>query len=129
MPAHIMVFNDDQATLDMYGMFLELFGYTPFLYLHPHVNQATLDDAKPDLILLDWMLGYEEIGIQTVKRLRANPTAETTPMIVCTVRTPAEMQRHKIWLESMDIPILHKPFDLAELEELIAAQLNKSHST
>lgn len=124
MPAHIMVFNDDQDTLDMYAMALEVEGYTLFTHRLPHVDEAAVDVAAPDLVILDWLYGHEERGFDLLRELRAYPQTAITPIIVCTASGAPRMERYATVFQHEQVDVVHKPFELEHLSQLIASRLH-----
>ncbi|MGH2557918.1 MAG: hypothetical protein ACRDJH_02555 [Thermomicrobiales bacterium] len=70
--------------------------------------------AKPDLLLLDSLVGGEPLGWQLLQMLKMDRAATAIPIIVCTaaVRTVRELHAH---LVTMDVEVVLKPFDIDQL--------------
>ena len=71
-----------------------------------------LDDAPPDLVLLDVQMP-EMDGWDTLQALRRDPRSADVPVILCTVKShPDDLRRG--WRSGCD-GFLVKPFDIGEM--------------
>ena len=77
-----------------------------------------LDDAPPDLVLLDVQMP-EMDGWETLAALRGDPRSADVPVILCTVKShPDDMRRG--WQGGCD-GFLVKPFDIGDMVACIRA--------
>lgn len=137
MAARIMVVNDTPEILDM---FLDLLhneaGYEVVLYSYAIMDMREVEDIAPDLIILDYVFGRENLGWQMLQKLRMDRKTENIPVIVCTAATK-EVQEIEGYLQSQGIRVVPKPFDIDALLETVklalsdpqhdAALLNRRH--
>lgn len=83
---------------------------------------SLLNDHRPDLILLDWMLPGMS-GIDFARRLKRDPSSRDIPIILVTAR--AEEDDKVQGLESAD-DYVTKPFSARELRARIEAVLRRA---
>lgn len=78
----------------------------------------TLAALRPDLLILDWMLGCEDHGLQVLQILRLCQPLSALPMIVCSapIALVREIER---WLRGSSVRVLLKPFGLPELHHAL----------
>jgi DNA-binding response OmpR family regulator len=123
MARRILVFNDDADTLEMYKMVLEYEGYEPSLHIHGKISQAEFESFDPDLVILDWMYGREELGLTILQQIQTFPSASTVPIIVCTAGGQRLMEQYETTFQQRDVSVLHKPFELHVLQSLISSRI------
>ena len=70
MPATILIVEDEPAILELVAASLRRVGHRPVLAESAEQAQRLVDDALPDLVILDWMLPGMS-GIEYARRLRA----------------------------------------------------------
>lgn len=73
---------------------------------------AAAAEQKPDLILMDLLLPDMKPE-ETIKALRAIPTAKKTPILAFTALDPREVQRRRLGTEISGL--ITKPYEPAEL--------------
>ncbi len=117
MAARIMAINDSQEILDMLGEILTDEGYEVSLHTSPALATVNLGDVKPDVIILDWLFGREDLGMQLLQRLKLRPSTATIPVIVCTAAV-RHIQEIESYLQTKEVAVIFKPFTV---EELLAA--------
>lgn len=119
---HILVVEDEEslATLLEYNLTKEKFDVT----LAPDGEEALLkiQEATPDLIILDWMLPKVS-GIEICRQLRARPQTANIPIIMLTARSE-ESDRIR-GLETGADDYLTKPFSTNELIARVRAVLRR----
>ncbi|HET9762553.1 MAG TPA: response regulator, partial [Casimicrobiaceae bacterium] len=76
----ILVVEDEPAILELIRVNLEDAGYTVDGAPDAETAQLRLNEALPDLVLLDWMLPGQS-GIALAKQLRAEPRTRELPII------------------------------------------------
>jgi two-component system phosphate regulon response regulator PhoB len=119
----ILVVEDEAALLTLLRYNLEKQGY--------RVEEATdgqealmqVADAKPDLVLLDWMLPSLS-GIEVCRQLRRRPATRHLPIIMLTARTEAQDAVRALDTGADDH--IGKPFEMPALLARIRALLRRS---
>lgn len=121
----ILVVEDEAALLALLRYNLERQGF--------HVEEATdgqealirIAEAKPDLVLLDWMLPAMS-GIEVCRQIRRRPATRDLPVIMVTART--EDQDAVRALDTGADDYIAKPFAVEALMARIRALLRRSAS-
>tara|TARA_B100001564_G_C20529941_1_gene619245 strand:+ start:243 stop:1001 length:759 start_codon:yes stop_codon:yes gene_type:complete len=85
MKPSVLVVEDDEAILTLLHYTLEKAGYKVRMTSDGDEAIYMVEDQKPDLILLDWMLPGKT-GIQICNQLRANPDTKKIPIIMISAR-------------------------------------------
>lgn len=69
---------------------------------------------RPDVLIVDWLLGCEDHGLQVLQMLQLCKPLSALPVIVCSapIALVREIER---WLRGSNVQFLLKPFGLAEL--------------
>ena len=122
MKTTILVIEDEPAIQELIAVNLRLAGFEVQLADTAEQAQHLIQQALPDLILLDWMLPGTP-GIQYAKELRADPRTRQTPIIMLTAKG-AEEDR-VIGLETGADDYITKPFSPKELRARINAVLRR----
>ena len=114
MSAHILVINDTREILELMREILVEEGYTVDLYSFGIHDLAVVKERKPDLIILDYLIGDETTGWQLLQKMKLDRETATIPIIVCSaaVKQLREMQG---WLTEKNVGIVFKPFDIDDL--------------
>ena len=118
---HIIVINDSAEILALFTDLLSEEGYrvtTGIFSGEVAALKQQIIDLKPDLLILDMIIGREDNGWQLVQMLKMDPESASVPLIVCTgmARRVEELGTH---LSSMNIGVILKPFDIQRLLDLI----------
>ena len=119
----ILVVEDEAALLALLRYNLERQGF--------HVEEATdgqeamlrISEAKPDLVLLDWMLPVMS-GIEVCRQIRRRPATRDLPVIMVTART--EDQDTVRALDTGADDYISKPFAVEALMARIRALLRRA---
>lgn len=113
-PKKILVVNDTQEILDLFRDIFEEEGYEVSLHSYAFNDLVQIKQIKPDLIILDYMIGGEDYGWQVLQKLKMDRATANIPIIVCTgaVRQVREMEGH---LKEKGVGIVLKPFDIDDL--------------
>src|SRR5690625_5680370 len=85
MKTTIRGIEDEPAIQELIAVNLRLAGFEVQLADTAEQAQHLIQQALPDLILLDWMLPGTP-GIQYAKELRADPRTRQTPIIMLTAK-------------------------------------------
>lgn len=118
MAARILVMNDDQGILDLYGLLLEEEGY------EVHLSRIVLEDVRlveklhPDCIILDFKFGSDRDGLSLLQQLRMYRPTAYIPVILCTAAVGAIREQEDV-LREKGIPLIYKPFDIDELLSIV----------
>ncbi len=85
-----------------------------------------MQQSKPDLVILDWMLPGES-GIEILQALRADSATEALPVLLVTAKN-SELDIVK-GLDAGADDYLTKPFGILELISRVRALLRRTHRT
>lgn len=114
----IITVDHDRAILDLLEDMLVVEGYVVQSYLGSSVDVTCLQQAQPDLIILELRRGYVDATVDLLDRLRQYPATRMTPVIVSST--------DECLLHSMAVPLqqsgcltLEKPFDIDQLLDCI----------
>jgi CheY-like chemotaxis protein len=120
--ARILVVDDAPTILDLYRDILTDAGYEMWLETGPTLDLDTVEQAAPDLIILDYLFGYEAAGLVMVQQLTMRPATARLPIIVCTaaVHLIKEVQPD---LERQGIVAVSKLFAIDALLRWVAQAL------
>ncbi len=113
-PKKILVVNDTQEILDLFRDIFEEKGYEVFLYSYTFNDLTEIKRVKPDLVILDYLIGGEDYGWQMLQKLKMDRTTATIPVIICTgaLRQARELEGH---LKEKGVGVVLKPFDIDDL--------------
>ena len=125
MPARIMVINDTQEILELFQDLLTDEGYDVVVYSYGIKDLDDVDKVKPDLIILDHIIGGEAVGWQMLQKLKMKRSTAKIPVIVCTaaVNAVTEMEGY---LKAKNIGLVLKPFDIDDLLIAVRRSLDTS---
>ncbi len=122
MPASILVVEDEPAIQTLVAANLRRHGHTVVAALDAETALRQINEAMPDLILLDWMLPGMS-GLDFARRLRADTRTRGIPIIMLTARGE---ERDKVaGLETGADDYMTKPFSPRELLARIQAVLRR----
>lgn len=118
----ILIVEDEGAIQDLLSINLQRGGYRVLVADSAERALALVQQALPDLVLLDWMLPGLS-GIDLVRRWRADNRTRTLPIIMLTARGEEEAKLKG--LETGADDYITKPFSIRELEARIKALLRR----
>lgn len=118
----VLLVEDEPAIAELISVNLRHSGFRPIWAMDGVAAQVEIDDAVPDLILLDWMLPGES-GLNLAKKWRAHPRTKATPIIMLTAR--GEESDRVQGLDSGADDYIAKPFSTKELLARIRAVLRR----
>src|SRR5215468_11010541 len=81
----VLVVEDETALATLLRYNLEREGYRVFEARDGEEALLVAEEAKPDLVVLDWMLP-ELSGIEVARRLRARGASRNVPIVMLTAR-------------------------------------------
>jgi CheY-like chemotaxis protein len=124
--AVVMVVNDDRDMLDMYEALIRQIG-------HEVVTETIVESApeavravKADALVVDQRRPDDrEYGNRLIEDVRADPDVSNIPIILCTgaVEQIGPLMPR---LESLQVPVLPKPFHADQLEQVLAEALGQA---
>lgn len=123
MNASILIIEDEDALGVLLNYNLENEGYQVRLCTDGDQVDMYIDEKKPDLILLDWMLPGVS-GIEICRRLRLNALTRNIPIIMATARGAEEEKLRGFETGADDY--LVKPFAMKELLARVKAVLKRT---
>ncbi len=109
----IMMVDDEPINNAVVQIYLEEEGYYKFVNVDDsRLAMSVLEDARPDLLLLDLMMP-EVSGFEILEQIRAHPKHQHLPVIILTASTDTENKLKALSLGATDF--LAKPLDKSEL--------------
>jgi CheY-like chemotaxis protein len=82
--------------------------------------QQLLTGHEPSLVLTDYNLGGRWTGIDLLVWMRRNPRLREIPTVLMTGDDPTEIRARLVAAGLGDVEVIAKPFEAAELIELLA---------
>lgn len=117
-----MVVNDTQEILSLFRDLLRDEGYEVVLYSSAIHDLEEIERVAPNLIILDFVFGGENLGFQMLQKLKMRRSTSRIPVIVCTaaLQMVREMEGY---LQSKGVQIVLKPFDIDDLLDAVRRSL------
>ena len=100
--AVVLVVDDDEFTCDAIRRLLSRMGYTTACAHSGSDALNLLQDIKPDIIVLDWMMPQMD-GLEVLRKLRADPKTKDVPVLVYSAADDAAMQKQAAKLGAQEI--------------------------
>ena len=122
MAATILVVEDEPAIQELIAYNLKQAGHQPLRADNAEQAMNLVQNALPDLVLLDWMLPGLS-GIDFARRLRSDKRTRTVPIIMLTARS--DEQDKLTGLDTGADDYITKPFSPRELNARIKAVLRR----
>jgi two-component system phosphate regulon response regulator PhoB len=122
MAATILVVEDEPAIQELISYNLKQAGHQAMKADNAEQALNLVQNALPDLILLDWMLPGIS-GVEFARRLRADKRTRAIPIIMLTARS--EEQDKLTGLETGADDYITKPFSPRELNARVKAVLRR----
>ncbi len=117
--ARILVINDDDGILDTYEAVLRGLGHEPVTKEIASSGPEIIQDVNADALIVDLQRPDEEdYGLRIIEELRAAPETREFPIVLATGAGP-ELQPILPRLESLEVEVLRKPFDIGQLESVL----------
>ena len=122
-PARIAVIDDDAAFLELMQDLLGAGeGYEVVTSSQWVDSSAFVKASRPDLVILDLMMGRDQTGWAVLELLREDPSTCEIPIIICSAAAPA-LDQHADRLAHGPVAALAKPFDVDQLLGAIGRML------
>jgi len=122
MPATVLVIEDEPAIQELIAYNLKQAGHQALRADNAEQAMRLVQDALPDLVLLDWMLPGLS-GVELARRLRADKRTKAIPIIMLTAR--ADEQDKLAGLDAGADDYITKPFSPRELNARVKAVLRR----
>lgn len=122
----IYLVEDDASISDLESYALKSAGFEVYAFADSDSFRRALQQSKPDLVILDWMLPGES-GIEILQALRADSATEALPVLLVTAKN-SELDIVK-GLDAGADDYLTKPFGILELISRVRALLRRTHRT
>lgn len=123
MAITILVVDDESAIREMLGFILTQKGYNYQAAADAEQAWWRINESRPDLILLDWMLPGIS-GVDLARRLKREPNTRNLPLIMLSARDDEEDKVRGLNVGADDY--ITKPFSPTELMARIKAVLRRS---
>src|SRR5688572_24397302 len=118
----VVVINDDDAFLGLMQELLVDEGFDVETRKDADNAYGFVKQLGPDLVILDLVIGREEVGWRILELLTLDPATRSTPIIMCSAAVRS-LQEHELLLRKYGIRALPKPFDIDDLMASIHATL------
>lgn len=118
----VLIVDDESSIRDMVQLSLELAGFRVLQAANAREAHGKILDARPDIVLLDWMMP-ETNGFELLRRLRKDEMTASLPVIMLTARV--EEGNRVQGLEGGADDYVMKPFSPRELVARIRALLRR----
>ena len=122
MAATVLVVEDEPAIQELIAYKLKQAGHQPLRADSAEQALRLVQEALPDLVLLDWMLPGLS-GIELARRLRADKRTKLIPIIMLTARV--DEQDKLTGLDTGADDYITKPFSPRELNARVKAVLRR----
>ncbi len=122
MAATVLVVEDEPAIQELIAYNLKQAGHQPLRADNAEHALRLVQEALPDLVLLDWLLPGLS-GIELARRLRADRRTKAIPIIMLTAR--ADEQDKLTGLDTGADDYITKPFSPRELTARVKAVLRR----
>jgi two-component system, OmpR family, phosphate regulon response regulator PhoB len=122
MPQHILVVEDEPSIAELISINLTHAGYAVSRALQADEALLLLRNAKPDLVILDWMMPGKS-GVQFARELRSNPLTQAIPILMLTAK--GEEADKVLGLDAGADDYVTKPFSPKELVARVKALLRR----
>jgi DNA-binding response OmpR family regulator len=109
MPARILVVNETANVLHLLGGILKEAGYDVEVRLVEETTPAEVDALRPDLLIVDYLVGDTAPGRQLTCALREYRATACIPILAAAPATPVLLKRQGD-LEAQGVLLLFKPF-------------------
>lgn len=121
-PARIAIIEDESVLGSVLAELLTDEGYESVQYAQASGAHDFVVQQKPDLVLLDLMFDREAQGWGILDAHIVDPRTRGIPIILMTADTRAVATRRDR-LAELKVPVLMKPFELAQVLDTIARAL------
>lgn len=121
---HVLLVEDEPAQREVLAYNLEAEGYAVRRAENGEEAMMLIDEAAPDLIILDWMMPLLS-GIEVCRRVKTRPQTREIPVIMLSARSEEVDAVRGLDTGADDYVI--KPYNLRELMARVRTQLRRAH--
>lgn len=118
----ILVVNDTQEILALFRDILEGEGYEVHLYSFAFDDLAVIKEVRPDLVILDLIIGNEDHGWQLLQKMKMDRETAVVPVIVCSAAMHL-LRELEGRLKEKNVGVVAKPFDIDDLLRAVEAAM------
>lgn len=122
MARRILVIDDNEEILDLFHALLDDMDYE--VIGSDFIEAGAIANMHPDLLILDYLEGFQPVGGQIVSELKQQRATTSLPVIVCTTASMTKLERDPV-LDTEGVVVVHKPFDVPVLLQTIESVLDK----
>jgi DNA-binding response OmpR family regulator len=127
--ARIVIIEDDVELSTVMRDALKDTGYEVITYVQPNRDTVQhLNSSQPDLIVIDARLTSSVSGWDVITGLKDLAATRSIPIILASGAAD-EIVAHQDLLNEWGIPVLAKPFDLAQLDRYVGEALERPAAT
>jgi two-component system phosphate regulon response regulator PhoB len=119
----LLIVEDESALVELLRYNFEKEGFKVTTAMDGEAALVAVDEARPDLVVLDWMLPHVS-GLEVCRQLRRKPETRDLPIIMLTAR--GEESDRVRGLEVGADDYVAKPFSPSELIARVRAVLRRS---
>ncbi|MCU0491754.1 MAG: response regulator [Chloroflexaceae bacterium] len=123
--SHLLVCDDEPSVLAVIRLYLERQGYKVTCARNGDEALELAGKVAPDLILMDIQMPGKS-GIDAVKELRVDPAFQHVPIIGLTGHVQ-DYDSHQL-VQAGFTEMVYKPFQFAELHEIVVYHLTNKQS-
>ena len=122
----IAVIDDDMVFVDlMHDLLANGEGYEVVSNSHWIQSYEFIKDVQPDLVILDLMMGREQVGWAVLQLLQEDPSTAHIPVILCSAAEPA-LRKNACRLNGRaTVEAVAKPFDVDHLLGVVTRLLEQ----
>ncbi len=128
MQKRIFIVDDSPEVLALLSELLTAAGYMVITQAFPLANTDQLRRAAPDLIIIDYWLGNEEVRHRTMDLIMQSADLAQLPLIICTGYADEPMMEES-QLRRNNVMVLHKPFDVDDLLDKVMLMITFTEET
>lgn len=125
IPKKILVVDDEAPIRDMLRIALEMAEYEVLEAEDAQDAHTIIVDAKPDLVLLDWMMPGTS-GVELARRLKRDDVTKDVPIIMLTAKGEEDNKIQGLEIGADDY--ITKPFSPRELVARLKAVLRRTQA-
>jgi CheY-like chemotaxis protein len=119
----IAVVDDDPVFLElMHDLLASGAGYEVVTSLSCAEAHQLVRQHRPDLVILDLMMGRNQFGWTVLDALRGDPDTRQVPVLVCSAAV-SSLQAHSAHLRHQSARAIVKPFDIDDLLTTVQSML------
>ncbi len=120
---NVLIVEDEPPLVELLSYNLEKAGFQAQIARDGEEALLAVEERRPDLVLLDWMLPYVS-GIEICRRLRRDPETRDLPIILLTARGEEDDRIRGLDVGADDYVV--KPFSPSELVARVRAVLRRT---